>query len=169
MKSGTAATGTEMSCLIEPPSGFCAADISSRSFQNAWRWLEVCRDHRIVDDAVLHALAPRIASSVARASSRGDDSSISTYQGCLLGQRIADVDAVTDREIDRDLGEQLEAGQAAGSLVLRNRQQLQRIAPATSGRQRRSRPRAASETVFSVAAVMMPSVPSAPMNRLRRS
>jgi hypothetical protein len=40
MKSGTAATGTEMSCLIEPPSGFCAADISSRSFQNAWHWLK---------------------------------------------------------------------------------------------------------------------------------
>src|SRR5437879_3507051 len=38
MKAGTAATGTEMSCLIEPPSGFCAADISSRSFQNPARW-----------------------------------------------------------------------------------------------------------------------------------
>jgi len=37
MKAGTATTGTEMSCLIEPPSGFCAADISSRNFQNALR------------------------------------------------------------------------------------------------------------------------------------
>ena len=69
----------------------------------------------------------RIDSSAARASSRDDDNSISTYQGCLLVKRIADVDAVTNAEIDRDVGQQFEAGQAAGRLVLRDRQQLERL------------------------------------------
>ena len=43
------------------------------------------------------------------------------------GQGIADVDAVTHRKIHRDVGEQFEAGEAAGGLVLRNRQQLERV------------------------------------------
>ena len=40
-RQGTAApceTGTEMSCLIEPPSGFCDSEISSRADQNSARW-----------------------------------------------------------------------------------------------------------------------------------
>ena len=103
MKSGTAATGTEMSCLIEPPSGFCAADISSRSFQNAPSLAEIGRDHGIVDDTPSSMPRARIDSRAARASSRDDDNSISTYQGCLARQGIADIDAVTHAEIDRDV------------------------------------------------------------------
>ena len=42
-------------------------------------------------------------------------------------KRIADVDAVTQAEIDRDIGQQFEAGEAAGRLVLRDREQLERL------------------------------------------
>ena len=35
MNSGTDATGIEMSCLIDAPSGFCASEMSSRSCQKA--------------------------------------------------------------------------------------------------------------------------------------
>src|SRR3546814_3034109 len=39
MNSAIFETGTEMSHLIEPPSGRCESDSSSRSFQKAARWL----------------------------------------------------------------------------------------------------------------------------------
>ena len=38
MKVGTAFTGTETSCLIEPPSNFCNSERSSRSRQKLARW-----------------------------------------------------------------------------------------------------------------------------------
>ena len=47
--------------------------------------------------------------------------------GMRLGKRIADVDAVAHAELDGDVGKQLETGEAAGGLVARDRQQLQRI------------------------------------------
>ena len=47
--------------------------------------------------------------------------------GMPARQRIADVDAVTHAEIDGDVGQQLETGEGAGGLVLRDRQQLQRV------------------------------------------
>ena len=52
-----------MSCLIEPPSGFCASDMSSRSFQNAARW---SRFAAIAASSTMPASSPlaRIASSV---------------------------------------------------------------------------------------------------------
>jgi hypothetical protein len=106
---------------------------------------QIRRDHGVVDDAVFHALA-RIDSSASRASSREDDSSISTYQGCLL-PGIADVDAVAHAEIDRDVGQQFETGEAAGGLRSARSTAASAPAPAIAGRQRRSRSRAASETV----------------------
>ncbi len=58
--------------------------MSWRRFQNAWRWLEVDGDHRVVDDAVLHALGEDLLQRVAQRRRAASDSSISTYQGCLL-------------------------------------------------------------------------------------
>src|SRR4051812_47696691 len=44
----------------------------------------------------------------------------------LAVEGIADIDAVTYAEINRDVGKQLETGERARRLVLRDRQQLQR-------------------------------------------
>ena len=41
MKSATRLTGTEISCLIEPPSNFCDWTIASRMNQKALRWVSL--------------------------------------------------------------------------------------------------------------------------------
>jgi len=122
MKIGYRGDGTETSCLIEPPSGFCAADISSRSFQNAPRWLKLVA---ITASSTMPSSMPRarIASSASRASSRDDDNSISTYQD-IRPTGAAHVDAMADAEIDGDIRQQLKTGEAAGRLVLRYLQQF---------------------------------------------
>ena len=69
----------------------------------------------------------RIASSVARASSRGDDSSISTYQGCLpaSGSRMSMPWRTLKSTAMSASSSKLVS--AARGLVLRDRQQLQRV------------------------------------------
>ena len=82
MNSGIAATGTEMSCLMDAPSGRCASDSDSLSFQKSAAWPRLAA---IVASPAKPASMPavRISSARARASSaeRPDDISISTRHG----------------------------------------------------------------------------------------
>ena len=80
MKSGTAATGTETSCSIEPPSGFCEWVTKSRRSQNERR---CCRLVAITASSTRPSSIPRerIASSVSLNDGACDVNSISTYQG----------------------------------------------------------------------------------------
>ncbi len=165
MKAGTAATGTETSCLIEPPSGFCDGEISSRSFQNAARWLRLSA---ITASSITScsSAAVRIASSVSRASLRGDDTSSSTYQGWRpeSGSRLPI--ATLKRTAISAISSKLVSSLAAASRASCN------SVSACCGERSPTKAVATARGLgnsLSVAAVMMPSVPSAPMNRSRRS
>ena len=52
MKSGTAATGTETSCLIEPPSGFCASGRNLADMPKGARLVDAVGDRGILDEAL---------------------------------------------------------------------------------------------------------------------
>jgi len=80
----------------------------------------------------------------------------------LARQRIADVDAVTHAEIDRDVGKQLKTGEAPAASFC----EIDNSFSACAGDWRPMKavfhPRAASENSFRVRRCNMPSVPSAP-------
>ncbi len=92
MKAGTAATGTDTSCLIEPPSCFCTSPAAFADAPEGVGLLQRSRAMRaVLDEAFLHAVAEDRLPSASRRPllARCDDSSISTYQGCALVERIA--------------------------------------------------------------------------------
>ena len=118
MKSGTAFTGTETSCLIEPPSYFWVSAMWWRRSQNA---LVCSRLSAMVASSISERSAPvaRMSSMVARMPSRAcDDSSSSTYQACLFASGSRQVGRVLHREFECDARNELEARDAAaGALV----------------------------------------------------
>ena len=127
-----------------------------------------CGDRRVGDQPALDGLAEQVPPARrASPSSPGEDISISTYQGCRPDERIAAARHVAQHEVEADARHQLEGGDVgAGPRLARGR-----AAPsAASGDGHadeggRDAPRGCGNS-FSTAAVMMPSVPSAPMNRL---
>ena len=83
MKAGTCATGTETSCLIEPPTWRCTSPNISRMRQNALACSRLSAMAASLDEPALDALGRGSSSSVSRRPARAcEDSSISTYQGC---------------------------------------------------------------------------------------
>src|SRR5215470_11458087 len=119
-KAGTDATGTETSCLIEPPSWRCTSPNSSRMRQNI---LACSRLSAMVASATSPRSRPsaRISSSTARKPERAcEESSISTYQGCAAGS------AVLEHELDAHAQHQLEAGHAARRALGRDPEQRER-------------------------------------------
>jgi hypothetical protein len=84
---------------------------------------QIRSDHGVIDDAVLETFFKDRFQRGARIVARRRQLHQHT-PGVFFGQRIADVDAVADREVDRDPGQQLEAGQRTRRLALRQRQQL---------------------------------------------
>ena len=169
MKAGTFATGTEMSCLIEPPTWRCTSPNISRMRQNA---LVCSSESAIAASATSPRSTPsaRIASIVSRRPSRAcEDSSISTYQGCTVVQRIARAAVVLQHRVDAEPHHQLERRDAAAACARSRCRAARARPPARRRRRTRSRPSAGAGSGASVAAVMTPSVPSAPMNRFFRS
>jgi len=82
---------------------------------------------------------------VLRGGRRADDDKLHQHvPGMLARQRIADVDAVTHAEIDRDVGQQIKLVRACGRLVLAEIDIVQR--PRRDWRERRRFPRRGFET-----------------------
>ena len=172
MKSGIDATGTEISCLIEAPSRFCASEMAfaqvpqscAPGFRSAPTTASVTRPRAIAS----RQRRPRSASfSDGR---RAAGTSISTYQGEGAGKRIAGVAEYASAPVP---------ARCAGSV--RRRKQARRLRACICAQQRQRRGRrgqggeggdasaAGLGNSFSAAAVTMPSVPSAPMKICLRS
>ena len=69
-KAGTAPTGTDTSCLIEPPCDFCASDIASRSAPERLALLERRGERRVLDQPALERVAEQRGHRVVEAASR---------------------------------------------------------------------------------------------------
>ena len=140
-----AATGTEMSCLIEAPRWRCTSPNISRMRQKALRLLEAVGDGRVAHQPLLVTLALRMSSSTPRRPARAcEDNSISTYQGCCPVSGIAACGVVLDHRLDARTRHQLERGDAAGGALFGERQQVdRRLRRGHAGKRRfdRARPR----------------------------
>ena len=117
MNSGTAATGTAMSCLIEPPSSFCTSDSAWRMRQKALDWSSE-RAWTPSSTTSRATPSPKIASTVcsASASEREDDTSNSTYQSWRPGDRVAGPGHMAEHDVDRDPRDQFERREPGGGL-----------------------------------------------------
>ena len=152
-----------MSCLIEPPSGFCDSEISSRAAQKSARWLSDWASAA----SVTMPRSMAASSSAIMAPGTGSASSASTYhgEGADSGWRTPAWRIVNCR--------------AMSAMSSKATTRLPLISFASD---RRSTAACGEGTAmkavswlfglgksFITAAVMMPSVPSAPMKRSRRS
>ena len=171
MKAGMAETGTEISCLIEAPSGFCAQDISSRISQKAACCARFCATAASGEQTCLETVGqdflhqrPRV---LRRAAGRDLGEHIPRDGAPPAGSVRALL--MPQHEVERIARTQLEGGQRGARAV---------VGAPEKGRARpvgcRARFQASSlpfglGTSFSTAAVMMPSVPSAPTKRFLRS
>ena len=168
-KAGIAPTGAETSCLIEPPCGFCASGKSSRRRQKAARCSSVAASAASSIGSRSSAVAEQVGHRLVEAARdlRGEfDQHVPRVRG---GERIARAAAIGEDEFEADARHQLEAGHALAEAVARQpaagRTRLPGSARPTNA-VARERGRGNS---FSAAAVMTPSVPSAPMKRSFRS
>ena len=109
------------------------------------RLFEAVGDGRVGDEAAFAAPAPgcpRITSR--RPLARCEESSISTYQGCGVAERIAAAGGVAQHEFDAGARHQLEAGDVAAGVLRGDVEQIERGLRRSEARRRRSRPRAAA-------------------------
>ena len=67
MKAGTAPTGVETSCLIEPPCGFCASDIVFAQPPERLALLERRGERRVGDQVALERVAEQRGQRVVEA------------------------------------------------------------------------------------------------------
>ena len=118
---GTFDTGTEISCLIEPPSGFCDSEINSRNAHSSARWLS--------DWAMAASLTKPFSiaasSNASMLPSAGSAISASTYHGEAERQRIARAH-MADGELQRQVGDELEGHDAIAAHLLGQRQEIDR-------------------------------------------
>src|SRR5439155_27325649 len=70
MKAGTAATGTETSCLIEPPSWRCTSPNISRMRQNIFCLIEALGDGGILHEFALQSFRENFFQHRAQAGAR---------------------------------------------------------------------------------------------------
>ena len=168
MKRGTRDNGSEMSCLIEPPSmplrlGQRLAQAPQRRCAGRARCASVGVQHDRRPPWPSPSNASHASPSARRRQARTD--SISTYHGCgaASGSRSRDV---RDDHVDAEARHQLEGGDArAARWPWRSAKQVERGLQARHADERRHHAHAGRGNSFSTAAVMMPSVPSEPMKR----
>ena len=171
MNSATRETGTETSCLIEPPSRRCTSERLSRKRQSARFCASLARSSASSIRPSSRALAedrledgpggPRpLGATRARPARRrhGRPASGRTAPGACLQH---DVEAEARHVLE---GRELVARGVAQALEERRGHRAAR-----RSRRRRSTRACGSGKSFSTAAVMMPSVPSEPMKRSFRS
>ncbi len=161
--------GRAISCLIVPPSAACASDIASRTAQKAAH----CAADAAMLPSVTHpssSAADRMAVSVSVAWPRACQAEISTStcQGerCDTGDRSPGRWRCTNVRLRSFISSNAVSPAPASASAVASR----RAAAAGEGVAANATQRSAGRgDSASTAAVMMPSVPSAPMNRLRRS
>ncbi len=169
MNSGTEAIGTEMSCLIDAPSGFCPSGKFSRNAQKAFAWARLAAI--TASPAIPLSSASESTVSIrlfASSDERPDEISISTCQGHSPSSGGTKSGMCFLDEIQRRLADQFERGQAGAGLVSARPNRANAASGDFKPAQATSRPFGFG-TSFITAAVMMPSVPSAPTNRFFRS
>jgi hypothetical protein len=168
MKCPMREIGTAISCLMLSPSAACASGICSRKFQNACDCdkfpLRLRPPPGLAPCAVPSAVrtargrAPRFRYPTVRAA----------RSAVFLAERITHLREMRGDEMKREIRHQLEAGQQAAR---RNAARARKSSAACGEASAASAVTRATGAgcSFITAAVMMPSVPSAPMNRSRRS
>ena len=170
MKAGTAATGTETSCLIEPPAWLLHLAELFADAPERLGLFEAVGDGGIARPA--RARRRRAAyppACRAGRSRRCEDSSISTYQGCGAASGSRQPAAWLQHAFDarsRGINSKLVTPPPARSVAMPSR------SSAASGEGRPTKAVSTERgrgTSRSTAAVITPSVPSAPMNRFFRS
>ncbi len=159
-----------MSCLIDAPSGFCASEMFSRSAQKALAWPMLsaiaASPARPFVDALREDRLDQPARILRRTARRDLDQHVPRP---VAGKRRRSILGELQREIERRLADQLEGGEvAAGKLASPARTAQSAASGDETPAQPTSRPRGFGK-IFSTAAVMMPSVPSAPTKRFFRS
>ena len=108
------ATGTETSCLMLPPSGFCASESGLAQPPEVARLRQRSGDRRVDDEAALAAArSASVSSRSAAPSALRPEISISAYQGCCWRTDRACRACASARGRD-DAGHELEGGEARG-------------------------------------------------------
>ena len=170
MKSATRETGTETSCLIEPPSRPCTSGRLSRSRHSAAILRFARGDRRVLDEAVLDGGgegALEEAAEIRVGLRRGElDEGIGFV---IAGKRAHRSRGVLQHDFEPEARHRLEGGQRIardGAQAPEERRARRAASRRPTKAVARVRGRGNS---FSTAAVMMPSVPSEPMKRCFRS
>ena len=101
MKAGMAATGTEMSCLIEAPSRFWASEMLSRMCQKLLRLGFVLRHDRIAHQLLRHGVFQRRLRQSLQAGARAARHFHQHIPGRRLGQRIAGAGNMLQHQFQR--------------------------------------------------------------------
>ena len=169
INSGTTPTGTETSCLIEPPSSFWTSDINSRKRQKSLRCSSVAASAASAIEPALQAVAEHALDGFVETALDLRRRFQKHVPGVGLAEGIAHVLAVIEHELQRDALHQFEADDALPELFARQAEQA-RARPLGLARPMKAvtRERGFGNS-FSAAAVMMPSVPSEPTNKSFRS
>ena len=170
---GCADTGSEMSCLMFGPSSRLRQRNRSRARATARATAPGSRPppHRGSAPCSSAASQQRFEALRARAASPSLSlTSSSTRPGAHRGSgRGSCGKCLRHQARAQNVAHHLEAGQPGAQARLRQLQQRHAGRAGRAGGQRRDAARPAAGSSFIVAAVMMPSVPSLPINRSRRS
>ncbi len=119
MKAGTAATGTETSCLIEPPSGFCTSSEHVANAPERLGLIEIGGDAWRRSPGLARWRRRELFDIRRAGRSRLRRQFHQHVPGMFAGQRIADVVAVFEHGVDDAAASSVRTGDGAAEARLR--------------------------------------------------
>ncbi len=168
MNSAMRDTGTAMSCLIETPSIFCASEIFSRKAHSAAACDSLAASTASVDDTLLRGTLQRLFQRCRQIVARPAEFDQHLPRR-LAGERIARVRNVFEHQVQGGTADDFEGRHVVACRVSQSPEQARPQQPGSGTATQATACVRGRGKSFSVAAVIRPSVPSAPMNRCLRS